>query len=371
MVGKAGDSVMEQNRVWNFAAGPSVLPEEVLKRAQKEMLNWNGTGMSVMEMSHRSAAFGQIFEHAQSSFRQLMNIPSGYHVLFLQGGASTQFSMVPLNLMRENGTADYAVTGHFSGSAAREAEKYGNVHIAFDCSQSGFRTIPTQEELAMDPDASYFHYCANNTIYGTEWHYVPDTGDAPLVCDMSSNICSCPVDISRYGLIYAGAQKNLAPAGLTVVIIHDDLMLCEHPETPLMLSYRRMIDKDSMFNTPPCWNIYMLSLVMDWIADNGGIAGMEQRRKERAGMLYDFLDHSVLFHPHAEKSARSFMNVTFRTDDPELDTQFVHEAAEAGFVNLKGHRLAGGMRASVYNAMEPEGVKQLCGFMESFEKKHI
>ncbi|MBE6121089.1 MAG: 3-phosphoserine/phosphohydroxythreonine transaminase [Erysipelotrichaceae bacterium] len=362
---------MNTGRVWNFAAGPSVLPEAVLKRAQKEMLNWNGSGMSVMEMSHRSAMFTQIFDHAQSSFRTLMHIPSDYHVLFLQGGASTQFSMVPLNLMRDKGSADYAVTGHFSSSAAKEARKYGNVHIAHDCSAGGFRTVPSQEELVLDPSASYFHYCANNTIFGTEWHYVPDTGNVPLVCDMSSNIASCEVDVSRYGLIYAGAQKNLAPAGLTIVIIRDDLALCEHPDTPLMLSYRRMIDKNSMFNTPPCWNIYIFSLVMDWIEENGGIAGMEARRKERAGMLYDYLDQSKLFHAHAEKSARSFMNVTFRTEDPELDAQFVKEASEAGFANLKGHRLAGGMRASIYNAMEPEGVKQLCGFMESFEKKHI
>ena len=386
-----------EHRVWNFAAGPSVLPEAVLKRAASEMLNWNGSGMSVMEMSHRSAMFQSIFDHAQSQFRKLMHVPDNYHILFLQGGGSTQFSMVPLNLIGRTGKADYALTGHFSTSAAKEAKKYGSVHIAADVSDTGFRVIPEQSELILDPEASYFHYCANNTIYGTEWQYVPDTGDVPLVCDMSSNITSRPVDISKYGLIYAGAQKNMAPAGLTVVIIRDDLaryglifagaqknmapagltvvlidrVLAGHerPITPLIMSYRRMIDKQSMFNTPPCWNIYILSLVMDWIEEQGGVEGMEKLRNERSAMLYHVIDESKLFHGHAEKSARSGMNVTFRTEDPEIDARFVKEAAEAGFVNLKGHRLSGGMRASIYNAMDPEGVKQLCGFMQSFEKK--
>ncbi|MBR2845548.1 MAG: 3-phosphoserine/phosphohydroxythreonine transaminase [Solobacterium sp.] len=358
-----------EHRVWNFAAGPSVLPEAVLKRAASEMLNWNGSGMSVMEMSHRSNMFQSIFDHAQSQFRKLMHVPDNYHILFLQGGGSTQFSMVPLNLIGRTGKADYAMTGHFSTSAAKEAQKYGSVHIAADVSDTGFRVIPEQSSLELDPDASYFHYCANNTIYGTEWQYIPDTGDVPLVCDMSSNITSRPVDISKYGLIYAGAQKNMAPAGLTVVIIRDDLILCEKEYTPLMLSYRRMIDKQSMFNTPPCWNIYILSLVMDWIEEQGGVEGMEKLRNERSAMLYHVIDESKLFHGHAEKSARSGMNVTFRTDDPAIDDRFVREAAEAGFVNLKGHRLSGGMRASIYNAMDPEGVRQLCGFMESFEKK--
>ncbi len=360
---------MEKGRVWNFAAGPSVLPEAVLKRAQAEMLDWNGTGMSVMEMSHRSPAFRSIFDHAQETFRKLMNIPDSHRILFLQGGACLQFSMVPCNLM-ENKKADYAVTGHFSASAAKEAAKYGDVHIACSTEAGGHTRIPAQEELSLRKDASYFHYCANNTIYGTEWQYVPDTGAVPLVCDMSSSLASRCVDVSRYGLIYAGAQKNMAPAGLTVVIIREDLAGKERADTPLMLSYRRMIDSDSMFNTPPCWNIYLFSLVMDWIAECGGIGEMERRRNRRSAILYDLIDRSSLFRGHAEKSARSGMNVTFSTGDRELDSLFVREAAQAGLVNLKGHRLAGGMRASIYNAMEEEGVKQLALFMEDFERRH-
>ena len=358
-------------RVFNFAAGPAVLPEEVLERAQKEMLNWNGSGMSVMEMTHRSAMFQGIFDHARDGIRELLCIPDNYAVLFLQGGASTQFSMVPLNLMGKDGKADYAVTGHFSKSAAAEAAKYGTVRISCDTGQTGYDHIPADHELEKDPGASYFHYCKNNTIFGTEWDYIPECGNVPLVCDMSSDFLSVLFDVSRYGLVYAGAQKNLAPAGVTVVIIRRDLAGREADITPLMMSYQRMIDKDSMYNTPPCWNIYMLGLMTDWIRDHGGAEGMSKRRDRKSGMLYELLDSSSLYKTRVRKDSRSKMNVTFRTDDPELDARFVREAAAEGLVNLKGHRLSGGMRASLYNAMEEEGVVRLCEFMKDFERRML
>lgn len=360
---------MNSERVYNFSAGPGILPEKVLMRAQEEMMNYEGSGMSVMEMSHRSKIFQKIFQHAKESFIELMNIPDNYAVLFLQGGASSQFSMIPLNLLKEK--ADYAVTGNFSSIAAKEAGKYGKIHIAYDGKENGYSHIPSQDELVLDPEASYFHYCANNTIFGTEWNYVPETNGVVLAADMSSDITSRVIDVSKYGLIYAGAQKNMAPAGLTVVIIRRDLAGSAADITPLMFDYQRMIDKDSMYNTPPCWCIYMFGLMMDWLKEAGGIEKIEQIKKNKAKLLYDVLDESKLFIPHADKSSRSDMNVTFRTGDEELDKKFVAEAAERGLVNLKGHRLTGGIRASIYNAMPLEGVEKLRDFMIEFEKGNL
>lgn len=361
---------MKDNRVYNFSAGPGMLPYEVLNRAKNELTNYHGSGMSVMEMSHRSAEFQKIFDHTKNSFKKLMHVPDTHEVLFLQGGGSLQYSMVALNLIGKTGKADYAVTGHFSDLACKEAGKYGKVSVAYDGTEEGFHRIPKQEELKLDPDASYFYYCANNTIYGTEWQYVPDTKGVPLVADMSSDITSRVVDISKYGLIYAGAQKNMAPAGVTVVIIRKDLAGHELPVTPLMLSYEREIQKDSMFNTPPCWCIYMLGLMMDWLEEQGGVEGMEKIKHQKAQILYDVLDQSKLYKAHADKDSRSDMNVTFRTGDEELDRKFIAEAADAGLKNVKGHRLTGGMRASIYNAMPVEGVKKLADFMEDFEKRN-
>ena len=359
---------MGNERVYNFSAGPSMLPLEVLERAGAEITNYQGSGMSVMEMSHRSKVFVKIFEDTKAKLRRLMNVPEEYEILFLQGGASTQFSMAPLNLIGKTGKADYAVTGNFSNLAYKEAQKYGQIHLAASSEDRDHSYIPAQSQLKLDPEASYFYYCANNTIYGTEWQYVPDTGSVPLVCDMSSDILSMPVDVSKFGLIYAGAQKNMAPAGLTVVIIKEELAGHELPYTPLIMNYKTMIDKDSMYNTPPCWCIYMLGLTLDWVEENGGLAGMEKLKWQRANMLYDTLDNSKLFRCHGEKGSRSGMNVTFRTGSEELDAKFVSQAAQAGFVNLKGHRKTGGMRASIYNAMPVEGVEKLCDFIKAFDK---
>ena len=359
---------MSDQRVYNFSAGPSMLPLSALERAGSEITNYRGSGMSVMEMSHRSKVFIQIFEETQEKLRRIMNVPQGYKILFLQTGASGQFSMIPLNLIGKTGKADYAVTGNFSNLAYKEAQKYGQIHLAASSEDRDHSYIPAQSQLKLDPEASYFYYCANNTIYGTEWQYVPDTGSVPLVCDMSSDILSMPVDVSKFGLIYAGAQKNMAPAGLTVVIIKEELAGHELPYTPLIMNYKTMIDKDSMYNTPPCWCIYMLGLTLDWVEENGGLAGMEKLKWQRANMLYDTLDNSKLFRCHGEKGSRSGMNVTFSTGSEELDAKFVSQAAQAGFVNLKGHRKTGGMRASIYNAMPVEGVEKLCDFIKAFDK---
>ena len=359
---------MSSNRVYNFSAGPSVLPEDVLRRAGEDILNYNGSGMSVMEMSHRSKYFQDIFDEAQELLRELLRVPDSHEILFLQGGATLQFAAIPMNLL-EGGTADYAVTGNFSGKAAKEAEKYGSVSIAASTAPEHSR-IPKQEELKLTEGAKYFYYCANNTIYGTEWQYVPET-PAPLVCDMSSDIMSKPVDVSRYGLIYAGAQKNMAPAGLTVVIIDKSLAGRELPFTPQIMSYKTMIETGSMLNTPPCWCIYMLMLNLRQLRENGGVEAMEQLKRQRAQMLYDFLDGSDFYIPHAEKDSRSDMNVTFRSPSPELDAEFVAGAAARGLVNLKGHKIAGGMRVSLYNAMPVEGVKTLVDYMKEFELKHV
>ena len=362
-------TMMTEDRVYNFSAGPSILPEPVLRRARDEIMNCRGSGMSVMEMSHRSPVFTEIFTETKQKFRDMLRVPESHEILFLQGGATLQFAAIPMNLM-EGGAADYAVTGNFSGKAAKEAEKYGTVRLACDTGNTGHDRIPAQAELRLSPDAKYFYYCANNTIYGTEWQYVPET-DAPLVCDMSSDILSRPVDVSKYGLIYDGAQKNMAPAGLTVVIVDRSLAGRELPYTPQIMSYRTMIEHDSLLNTPPCWCIDMLSLVLDWLKEQGGLEGMEQLRRERAKLIYDSLDESRLFHAHAQPGSRSEMNVTFRTGDAALDAEFVRYAAQRGLVNLKGHKVAGGMRASVYNAMPLEGAKILAETIKEFERNHV
>ena len=361
---------MSDNRIFNFSAGPSILPLSVLQRAGAEITNYGGSGMSVMEMSHRSKVFQKIFDDTQEKFRRLMGVPEGYKVLFLQTGASGQFSMVPLNLIGRTGKADYALTGNFSTIAAKEAKKYGTVNIAADTSDCNHTRIPTQAELKLDAEASYFYYCANNTIYGTEWQYVPETGNVPVVCDMSSDIMSRPVDVSKFGLIYAGAQKNMAPAGLTVVIIKEELAGAELPYTPLMMNYKTMIDKDSMYNTPPCWCIYMLGLMLDWVDEQGGVAGIEKIKAAKAAMLYETLDNSKLFTCPAQIGSRSDMNVAFRAESEELNAKFIAEASAAGFANLKGHRNVGGMRASIYNAMPTEGVEKLCDFIKAFDKNN-
>ena len=359
---------MANDRVFNFSAGPSMLPLEVLQRAGAEITNYNGSGMSVMETSHRSKVFMKIFDDTQEKFRKLLNVPEGYKVLFLQGGGTMQFSMVPLNLMGATGKADYAVTGHFAKLAKKEADKYGTTTDATP--MDAFTAIPAQDKLKLSADASYFYYCSNNTIEGTQWQYVPETGSVPVACDMSSDILSRPIDVSKFGLIYAGAQKNLAPAGLTIVIIREDLAGKELPITPAIMNYKHMIDKDSMYNTPPCWCIYMLGLMCDWLESQGGAAGIEKLNIKKANMLYEALEGTKLFQLSAQKEARSFMNVTFRTGSDELDDKFVKASVEQGFTNLKGHRSVGGMRASIYNAMPMEGVEALCDFVRKFDKEN-
>ena len=343
------------------------MPEEVLEEIAAEMMNYRGSGMCVMEMSHRSKVFQQIRDEAESDLRKLMGIPDNYKVLFVQGGGTVQFAMVPMNLMK-NGVACYVETGAWSKKAIKEAQKYGQIHLAASSADKNHTYIPQQSQLELDPEASYFYYCANNTIYGTEWQYVPETGGVPIVCDMSSDILSRPVDVSKYGVIFAGAQKNMAPAGLTVVIIKEELAGHELPFTPLMMNYKTMIDKDSMYNTPPCWCIYMLGLVLDWLEEQGGIPGMEAIKHKKAQMLYDVIDSSRLFTCAVEPGSRSDMNVVFRTGSDELDAKFVQESVAAGFTNLKGHRSVGGMRASIYNAMPTEGVEKLCDFIKAFDR---
>lgn len=356
-------------RVYNFSAGPSIMPENVLKRAGDEIMNYGMSGMSVMEMSHRSAVFQEIFDKTKAALKAALNVPDTHEILFLQGGATLQFAAIPMNLMCAS-SADYAITGNFSGKAAKEAEKYGTVNIAADTTPTGHDRIPQQAELKLSADAEYFYYCDNNTIYGTQWHYVPKT-DAPLVCDMSSDILSQRVEVEKFGLIYAGAQKNMAPAGLTVVIVDKRLAGRELAFTPEIMSYRTLIEKDSMLNTPPCWCIYMLSLMLDWVQQQGGVIAMEQLKRERAGLIYDVLDNSRLYIAHAQPDSRSDMNVTFRTPSAELDAQFIKGAAERGLVNVKGHKLSGGMRASLYNAMPLEGAQKLAEYMKYFEVHNV
>lgn len=363
---------MTENRIFNFSAGPSMLPLPVLEKAQAELLNYGGSGMSVMEMSHRSKYFDDIITQAEALFHKVMNIPEDYKVLFLQGGASTQFAMVPMNLLSSpEGKADYVVSGSFAKKAYEEAQKFSpNIHCAASTKAENFVRVPEQSELDLSADADYVHICFNNTIYGTKYSYIPETGNVPLVADMSSCILSEPVDVSKFGMIYAGAQKNLAPAGVTIVIIRKDLLKEPLPGTPTMLDYRTHADNDSMYNTPPCYPIYICKLVLEWIESLGGVEALAEINRKKAALLYDYLDNSKMFHAVADKGSRSMMNVTFRTGDADLDAKFVKESTAAGFSNLKGHRSVGGMRASIYNAMPMEGVEALVAFMKKFEEEN-
>ena len=360
--------VFEMERVYNFSAGPSMLPLEVLEKAQQDLICYGDSGMSVMEMSHRTPEFEEILHSAEASLRKLMNIPDNYKVLFLQGGASTQFAAVPLNLLSEHKCADYVVTGQFSKKAASEAKKYGDIAIA--ASTAGamptFSTLPDISSSDIRPDADYVHICFNNTIYGTKFQKIPETGSIPLVADMSSCILSEPVDVSKFGLIYAGAQKNVAPAGVTIVIVREDLIGNARPYTPALLDYKILADNDSMYNTPPCWCIYMAKLVFDWLLSIGGLEEIKRRNEKKASLLYDYLDSQKYYTAPVAKNCRSMMNVVFVTGDANLDKKFAAEASAAGLKNLKGHRSVGGMRASIYNAMPYEGVEKLVEFMKAF-----
>ena len=354
------------SRVYNFSAGPAVLPEEVLKEAADEMLDYRGTGMSVMEMSHRSKAFETIIQEAEADLRELMDIPDNYKVLFLQGGASQQFAMIPMNLMK-NRVADYIVTGQWAKKAADEAEKYGTVNRIASSADKTFSYIPDCSDLPVSEDADYVYICENNTIYGTKFKELPNTKGKTLVADVSSCFLSEPVDVTKYGVIYGGVQKNIGPAGVVIVIIREDLVTEDVlPGTPTMLKYKTHADADSLYNTPPAYGIYICGKVFKWLKKMGGLSAM----KEKAKLLYDFLDESKLFKGTVEKKDRSLMNVPFVTGDKDLDAKFVKEAKEAGLENLKGHRTVGGMRASIYNAMPYEGVEALVAFMKKFEEEN-
>ncbi len=356
-------------RIYNFSAGPSMLPLPVLEKAQSELICYSSSGMSVMEMSHRSKVYEEIISSAENLLREIMQIPDNYKVLFLQGGASTQFAAVPLNLMK-TGKADYVLTGQFSTKAFEEAKKYGTPRAVATSKDKNFTYIPRLSKSDFDPEADYVHICFNNTIYGTKFDYIPDTGDVPLVADMSSCIISEPIDVSKFALIYAGAQKNMAPAGLTVVIVREDLIGNARPDTPTMLDYKVMADSGSMYNTPPCYCIYIAKLVYEWIKELGGLEKMKELNEYKAKLLYDYLDNQDYYFAPVEKNVRSMMNVTFVTQNPELDKKFAAEAEQNGLKNLKGHRSVGGMRASIYNAMPKEGVEALIVFMEKFKNEN-
>lgn len=357
------------DRVFNFSAGPSMLPLEVLEECSRDMFNYHGSGMSVMEMSHRSKVFMDIASSAEQLVREVMQVPDNYRVLFMQGGASLQFAAVPINL-RRNGVADYVKTGNFSTIAAKEGAKFLKVNIAASTEDTKFDHIPAQEELKLTPDADYLHICFNNTIYGTKFPYIPETGKVPLVADISSCALSEPLDVSRFGVLYMGVQKNIAPAGMAIAIIRDDLLVEPAADTPLMLNYKLIADKDSMYNTPNCWCIYVTKLVLEYIKRIGGVEEMKKRNGKKAKLLYDYLDSSKLFIAGARPDSRSMMNVIFRTGNDELDAKFVKEATERNMTNLKGHKVLGGMRASIYNNMPYEGVETLVDFMEQFEKNN-
>ena len=356
-------------RVFNFAAGPAALPLEVLERARDELVDWNHGGMSVMEISHRSKAFMDVAARAEADLRELLGVPSHYKVLFLQGGASAQFSFVPMNLTAQGANVDYIDTGHWSKKAIREAQRYCRVHIAGD-SGATYTSVPAQAELSFSKDAEYVHYTPNETIGGVEFPYVPRTGGAPLVADMSSNILSQPIDVTKFGLIYAGAQKNIGPAGLVVVIVREDLIGHARPGTPTVFDYLAVAAEGSMLNTPPTFAWYMAGLVFQWLKARGGLAAIAQANRLKAELLYAAIDGSGSFRNAVAKDARSRMNVTFSSTRPELDAEFLREAEGAGLKNLKGHKAAGGMRASIYNSMPIEGVAALVEFMREFERKH-
>ncbi len=357
-------------RVYNFSAGPAVLPESVLKEAADEMLDYKGSGMSVMEMSHRSKWFDDIIKEAEKDLRELMNIPDNYKVLFLQGGASLQFAAIPMNLMK-NKVADYIVTGQWAKKAFAEAKIYGQANKIATSEDKTFSYIPDCSDLPISEDADYVYICENNTIYGTKFHELPNTKGKPLVSDVSSCFLSEPVDVEKYGVIYAGVQKNAGPAGLQVVIIREDLISDDVlPGTPTMMKYKTQADADSLYNTPPCYDIYICGKIFKWVKDMGGLEEMKKYNEKKAAILYDYLDSSKMFKGTVVKKDRSLMNVPFVTGDADLDAKFVKEATAAGFVNLKGHRTVGGMRASIYNAMPIEGVEKLVEFMKKFEAEN-
>ena len=359
------------SRVYNFSAGPAVLPECVLKEAAEEMMDYKGTGMSVMEMSHRSKAYDEIIKTAEADLRELMNIPDNYKVLFLQGGASQQFAMIPMNLMK-NKVADYIITGQWAKKAYQEAQKYGKANKIATSEDKTFSYIPDCSDLPISEDADYVYICENNTIYGTKFKELPNTKGKILVSDVSSCFLSEPVDVSKYGIIYGGVQKNIGPAGVVIVIIREDLITEDVlPGTPTMLQYKIHADAQSLYNTPPAYGIYICGKVFKWIKEMGGLAAMKERNEKKAKILYDFLDESKLFKGTVEKKDRSLMNVPFVTGDADMDAKFVKEAKEAGFENLKGHRSVGGMRASIYNAMPIEGVEALVAFMKKFEEANL
>jgi phosphoserine aminotransferase len=358
-------------RVYNFSAGPSMLPEAVLKKAAAEMLDYEGSGQSVMEMSHRSKQFDKIIKDCEALLREIMNIPDNYKVLLLQGGCSSQFTMVPMNLMTKNGKADYVITGQWAKKAYKEASRYGDVKAVASSEDKTFSYIPKLSKSDFREDADYAYICMNNTIYGTVYHELPDTGNVPLVADISSCLMSEPIDVSKFGCLVAGAQKNLAPAGLTIVIIREDLIGNSMDITPTMFDYKTHADAGSLYNTPPCYTIYIAKLVLEWIKNEvGGLDKMKELNEKKAKLLYSFLDSSKLFKGTVVPEDRSLMNVPFVTGDSDLDAKFVAEATNAGFVNIKGHRTVGGMRASIYNAMPCEGVEKLVEFMKKFEEEN-
>jgi len=358
-------------RIYNFSAGPAVLPVPVLEEAQRNLLTLPGVGMSVLEISHRSKPFDEIIQGAEADLRHLLNIPDHYQVLFLQGGASLQFTMVPMNLLAKDRSADYIITGHWSQAALKEAKKLGQTRVAGSTEDSHFTRIPAQEELKIDPQAAYAHFTSNNTIYGTEWRTEPEAGGVPLVCDASSDFLSRPLDIEKYGVLYAGAQKNAGPAGVTFVIIRDDLLERVPSGLPALLDYRLMAEKESLYNTPPCFAIYLARLVFKWLRNEvGGLANIKRMNEEKAKLLYNAIDASDFYRGHAEPASRSLMNVTFRLPSEELEKTFAKEATAAGLDGLKGHRSVGGLRASIYNAFPREGVVKLVEFMREFERKH-
>ncbi len=358
------------SRVYNFSAGPSMLPEEVLKKAAEQMLDYEGSGQSVMEMSHRSKVFEGIINEAEALLRKLMNIPDNYKVMFLQGGASTQFAAIPLNFMNKNGKADFIVTGQWAKKALSEAQRYGDCKVVASSADETFSYIPKTAKEDFRQDADYAYICLNNTIYGTVYKEIPDTGDVTLIADISSCFLSEPLDITKFGMVYGGAQKNVAPAGLTIAIIREDLLGNARDICPTMLNYQIHADNNSLYNTPPCYTIYICMLVLRWIDEMGGLEVMAEKNREKAKILYDFLDSSAMFKGTVRKEDRSLMNVPFVTDSEELNAKFIKEATAAGFVNLKGHRSVGGMRASIYNAMPREGVEKLVEFMAKFEKEN-
>ncbi|MBN1602603.1 MAG: 3-phosphoserine/phosphohydroxythreonine transaminase [Chitinispirillaceae bacterium] len=357
-------------RVYNFSAGPSMLPECVLKKAAEEMLDYKGSGQSVMEMSHRSKVYEEIIFGAEETIREVMNVPENYHILFLQGGASAQFAMIPLNLMGTKKKADFINTGMWSKKAISEAKRYGTVNVVATSEDKNFNYIPDIDKITFDPDAAYVHITTNNTIFGTRYVKLPQTGNVPLIADMSSNILSEPYDISKFGLIYAGAQKNIGPAGVVLVIIRKDLVGNAYDYTPTMFNYKTYANEHSMYNTPPTYNIYIAKLVFEWIKELGGVSEIHKMNVEKADLLYNYLDSSNLFKATISKEYRSLMNIPFVTGDENLDGDFVKQATAKGLVNLKGHRSVGGMRASIYNAMPLEGVKTLVEFMKKFETEH-